>query len=205
LGPPRLFFSALADKQLGFVEVWHPYVEATLPYTGSYDGDMLAYGMWDESSGVGDWWYQMLDEVIVEGDEFTLTFAYGPTSVDMLVTASFVYDNGPTLVEIASTVVSSGTSKQLADYTLVFNAQAGQAYIGENIGVKFAMGNGPQGYDSWASVDNVRVELVIDEQDSDLVGWWELDETSGTSAYDSTDNGNDGTVEGGGGLDERGA
>ncbi len=32
--------------------------------------------------------------------------------------------------------------------------------------------------------------------DPDLVGWWRLDETSGTVAYDSSGNGNDGTVRG---------
>ena len=30
----------------------------------------------------------------------------------------------------------------------------------------------------------------------DLVGWWRFDETSGTTAFDSSDNGNDGTLEG---------
>ena len=31
---------------------------------------------------------------------------------------------------------------------------------------------------------------------ADLVGWWRLDETSGTTAYDSSPSGNDGTFVG---------
>ncbi|HCO94455.1 MAG TPA: hypothetical protein DIU00_10975 [Phycisphaerales bacterium] len=32
---------------------------------------------------------------------------------------------------------------------------------------------------------------------ADLIGWWRFDEGSGTTAYDSSGNGNDGTLVGG--------
>ncbi|HCO93507.1 MAG TPA: hypothetical protein DIU00_06085, partial [Phycisphaerales bacterium] len=32
--------------------------------------------------------------------------------------------------------------------------------------------------------------------DPDLIGYWNFDETSGTTAYDATGNGNDGTLNG---------
>lgn len=37
---------------------------------------------------------------------------------------------------------------------------------------------------------------VADAADADLVGWWAFDETSGTTAYDSSGHGNHGTLQG---------
>ena len=38
---------------------------------------------------------------------------------------------------------------------------------------------------------------VTNAADPNLVGWWRLDESSGTTAHDSSGNGNDGTLRGG--------
>ena len=49
-----------------------------------------------------------------------------------------------------------------------------------------------------SNVATVNITVSDSGSDPSLVGWWKLDETSGTTAADSSKNKNDGTVTGGG-------
>ena len=49
---------------------------------------------------------------------------------------------------------------------------------------------------SFAFVLSLVLVGVADAADADLVGWWAFDETSGTTAYDSSGHGNHGTLQG---------
>jgi len=49
---------------------------------------------------------------------------------------------------------------------------------------------------SFAFVLSLVLVSVADAADADLVGWWAFDETSGTTAYDSSGHGNHGTLQG---------
>ena len=49
---------------------------------------------------------------------------------------------------------------------------------------------------SFVLVLGLALPSVIEAGDPDLLGWWKLDEGSGGTAYDSSGNGNDGTLQG---------
>jgi hypothetical protein len=49
---------------------------------------------------------------------------------------------------------------------------------------------------SFVLVLGLALTSIVEATDPDLVGWWRLDESSGTIAKDSSGNGNDGTIEG---------
>ncbi len=129
-------------------------------FTGTGDGYMKAYGVWDgDGTYTGDWWYQILDHQIVAGEEYQMTFAYGVNSASTPIIASFI--DGDTMAELASVTVNTATRFVFVDYVLNMTVPVDASYAGHHLGVKFRVGQktaNPQ-YDGWASVDNVRVQI----------------------------------------------
>ena len=145
------------DQGSGVETILHP-TDPARDFTGTGDGLMKAFGKWVTDIGQGDWFYQIMSHQIVAGDQYHLTFAYGPSSADTSVIASFI--DGSTMDELASVTVSSSVIRVFADYTLDFTVPEGANCVGHDLGIKFTIGQRPQPWDGWASVDNLRLEYV---------------------------------------------
>lgn len=144
------------DQGSGIETIEHP-TDPSRNWTGTGDGLMKSYGKYNSSSGLGDWFYQILSHSIEAGNQYKMTFAYGPTTAGTPIIASFI--DGSTMAEIADVEVVSNTRRVFADYTLNFIAQPGAGYLGHNLGIKFEVGPGPY-TNNWVSVDNVRGEYT---------------------------------------------
>ncbi len=127
-------------------------------FTGTGDGLMKGYGLWDYETSQGDWFYQVLSHPINAGDQYRMTFAYGVSSADTPVIASFI--DASTMADLASVTVSTGTRWVFSDYTLNLTVPSDASYIGHNLGIKFRIGQRPQASDGWSSIDNIRLQYV---------------------------------------------
>jgi len=120
---------------------------------GGTEGPLATY-----MSG-GSAFYQILTQPIAEGETYRLIYDGRSNCCggDELK-ASFFYDNGGH-VEIASFTTSgldASSGTWLMDIgSLAFTAQAGEAYLGQNLGIKFAATAG-----AWMGVDNVRLTVT---------------------------------------------
>jgi hypothetical protein len=179
------------DNGSGVETILYPG-DPTKDFTGTGDGFMKAFGKWDQASGQGDWWYQILNHPIGAGKHYRMVFAYGVNSADTPVIASFI--DGSTMADLASTTVTMSTRFVFVDYTLDLTVPNDAGYIGHNLGIKFRIGSRSQASDGWASVDNIRLQYVpvdltgnsvVDEGDlKELTDQWLWSGTAGAIPED---------------------
>ena len=114
---------------------------------GGTVGPMAAY------MGNNSAFYQILTQPVAEGETYTLTYD-GRTNCcgGNTLRASFFYDNGGH-VEIAG-VATPSLGGWTTINSLTFTAQAGQGYIGQDLGIKF------EAPTDWMGVDNVRLTVT---------------------------------------------
>jgi len=102
--------------------------------------------------------YQVLDETITAGTQYTLTFYAANTYNTGSVTASFFYLPAPAdptrrVVLASQDFGLSGMDDWLWDLSFTFTAEAGRAYVGRHLGIQFSGDSGS----GWYGLDEVRV------------------------------------------------
>ena len=124
------------------------------------DGDGAAWIAFMMGGDPSVW--QTTDHVITEGDQLELTVSGFNTWVSTSIYMSLYADNAGVRTEIAGQSVAVGTP---ADFTLNYTILAGDASIGQNLGVEFYNDSS-----NWNGIDNVRLNLVPEPTTMCLLG-----------------------------------